>query len=315
MIGPGIPGISIPPVGWAAVEMILWDLPEALRKLGCTVDVYNNPNLEEVCNEINSKDYDFVQNQYDNHTEVLNRLLKKPYTVTTHYGWINRPQYWDQGYVAINNAILKSPGIIALSEEIANLYRSQGYTGFLKILRNGTDVHKFKFIEKCNSGKAVCVGKIDFRKAQNYIAQVCGRENISVDFVGPKADVFIENDTCKWLGEWDKQTLFDNLTNYNTLILLSQGEASPLVVPESLAAGCSVVISSWSAANMPDKPYITIIDNQEKLGRLPEYIRGSIAANNNYRSEIRQLAEDVFDWNRIAVDYLEIIRQWKEYNK
>ena len=49
------------------------------------------------------------------------------------------------------------------------------------------------------------------------------------------------------------------------LVLLSDGEAHPLVCLEAFAAGLGVVISQWAAANLDlDKDFITVIP-EDKL--------------------------------------------------
>lgn len=310
LIGPGI--MEIPPMGWGAVEILIHNLAQSLGKLGCDVDVYNDANMAHVCSVINEKQYDLIHLQYDNHTALCRKFLLKPFVVTTHYGFITRPEYWDPGYKQIHNEICQAPGVIALSPEIKNLYHSCGYQGFCTHLRNGAEVPKFRWQERGN-GKALCLGKIEPRKLQRYLVQRCGNECL-IDFVGPKAEPLEETDKCKYLGEWTKEELYDRLTEYSTLILFSAGEAAPLVVPEALAAGLSVIVSPWAAANLPDdKKFITIIDTQERLDHLPEYINGSIGVNNNYRKEIREFAESYFDWNVIAKEYIGIIESWKAY--
>jgi hypothetical protein len=52
------------------------------------------------------------------------------------------------------------------------------------------------------------------------------------------------------LGEWDKETLYKNLTHYGNLVLLSDGEAHPLVCMEALASGLGVVVCEWGKANL-----------------------------------------------------------------
>jgi hypothetical protein len=41
LIGPGI--MSIPPPGWGAVEILIWDYYQALTRLGHEVQIVNTP--------------------------------------------------------------------------------------------------------------------------------------------------------------------------------------------------------------------------------------------------------------------------------
>ena len=42
LIGPGI--MEIPPEGWGAVEMLIWDYTVILRELGHRVEIINTPD-------------------------------------------------------------------------------------------------------------------------------------------------------------------------------------------------------------------------------------------------------------------------------
>ena len=52
------------------------------------------------------------------------------------------------------------------------------------------------------------------------------------------------------MGEWSKKHLYKNLTHYGNLVLLSDGEAHPLVCMEAFAAGLGVVVTEWGKANL-----------------------------------------------------------------
>ena len=69
-----------------------------------------------------------------------------------------------------------------------------------------------------------------------------------------------------------KPTLYAITTNYANLVLLSDGEADPLVVKEAFNAGLGVVLSECATANLEviNKPFIDIIPNN-KLSRYRIY--------------------------------------------
>ena len=52
IVGPGI--MPIPPTGWGAVEILIWDQKLALEKLGHEVLVVNTPNPHDILKEIDS---------------------------------------------------------------------------------------------------------------------------------------------------------------------------------------------------------------------------------------------------------------------
>ena len=306
IIGPGI--MPIPPDGWGAVEILVWRHKCSLEKLGHEVTIYNTKNLQAVAEHINSSDYDFVHNQYDEFAGFLSQTLKVPFCTTTHFGYIMREHLWGAGYgQQVFPQTLRSPSILALSEDIKNMYLSKGYQGKIDYLRNGAEVEEFRFQENGN-GKAIVVGKIEDRKRQRDIAVACAGK-ASVDFVGPSIDPnYRDTETCKHIGHWSKPELYNNLTNYSTLVLFSDGEAAPLVVPEALAAGLSVVVSECASANLDrELPFVTVVPDDVIQEDLPDIINKSCENNSKYRKEIRQLAEDYYNWDVIMQEYVEKI--------
>ena len=69
IVGPGI--MPIPPTGWGAVEILIWDQKLALEKLGHEVQIVNTPNPVEIIQQINAYRPDFVHVQYDDFVEVV----------------------------------------------------------------------------------------------------------------------------------------------------------------------------------------------------------------------------------------------------
>jgi glycosyltransferase involved in cell wall biosynthesis len=307
LIGPGI--MTIPPDNWGAVESLIWDYYQYLNKIGIETDIINNPNLVEVADQVNNTDYDFIHLHYDDHAETLTRLIKKPFTTTTHYGYVKEhyPNYGGWGHIF--NGVLKSPSMIALSNEIAQVFKNAGYNKSIKVLRNGARTSEFSF--NSNPSKfGICLGKIEPRKRQRDLANVCG-DMCNIDFFGPVIDpTFRNNGNCIYRGIWSKKDLYENLSNYKCLILLSDGEAAPLVVPEALSAGLSLVISETAAANLDlSLPFIHVVPNGKFDHDLISIINYAIGNNFKYRNEIRDYAFNYFDWTVICKDYTKIIEE------
>jgi len=51
IIGPGFS--QIPPVGWGAVEIVIWDTANTLKELGHQVDIINTTDPQEILKTIN----------------------------------------------------------------------------------------------------------------------------------------------------------------------------------------------------------------------------------------------------------------------
>ena len=68
IVGPGI--MPIPPTGWGAVEILIWDQKLALEELGHEVRIVNTASGIEILKEINEFRPDFVHVQYDDFVEL-----------------------------------------------------------------------------------------------------------------------------------------------------------------------------------------------------------------------------------------------------
>jgi hypothetical protein len=240
--------------------------------------------------------------------------LTVPFCTTSHYGYILKPDKWSFGYNAINLDNFNAPGIVALSDKIKEKYVKSGYKGWISVLKVGVKVSDFKFNKEKGNGRALFLGKIEPRKRQAFLAKnLKGR--VDIDFAGPIVDRnFQENETCRYVGVWDRLYLYEYLTDYSCLILLSDGEAAPAVVPEALAAGLSVVISETASANLYDNKFITILpDGLDDADIIVEAINSQIKNNDSMRSEIRKYAEDKFDNDIIVGEYLDMANEFKSH--
>ncbi len=88
IVGPGI--MPIPPTGWGAVEILIWDQKLALEKLGHEVLIVNTPNSNDILKEIDSFDPDFVHVQYDDFVELVT-YIRYPCSITSHFGYLEQP--------------------------------------------------------------------------------------------------------------------------------------------------------------------------------------------------------------------------------
>jgi hypothetical protein len=68
LIGPGI--MPIPPTGWGAVEILIWDTKTALEAIGHEVQIINTKDARQIINEVNDFRPDFVHIHYDEFIEI-----------------------------------------------------------------------------------------------------------------------------------------------------------------------------------------------------------------------------------------------------
>ena len=302
IVGPGI--MEIPPKGWGAVEILIWDQKLALEELGHEVQIVNVASGIEILQQINSFRPDFVHVQYDDFVELC-PYIQYPNAITSHFGYLEQPRKWDyygprvaQKFANIKpNIFCLSPGIRDVYEKIMEIPSNQ-----LFVTPNGVNVDKFKFNKlelESDICKSLYLAKIDYRKRQHMFQSID-----SLYYAGNNADPRF--DTSKnYLGEWSKETLYNDLTKYGNLVLLSDGEAHPLVCLVAFAAGLGVVISQWAAANLDvSKDFITVIP-EDKITDL-EFVDGEIVRNRYYsvnnRPEIREYAES-FAWKKVVEEY------------
>ena len=299
MIGPGL--MPIPPKGWGAVESLIWDMANALKDLGHEVQIINTTDGNKVLNAINEFNPDFVHINYDDFI-VLYPHIKQPKAMTSHFGYLERPDMMN-GYVNIFNKFQEmKPNVFCLSEGIKNIYKI--FSSFpedkLFVTPNGVNLDAFNFKEKPeHPHRSMYLAKVDYRKRQHLFQNID-----SLWFAGNIVDERYDTKN-NYLGEWSKEQLYKELTDYGNLVLLSDGEAHSLVIMEAFAAGLGVVISEFAKANLDlDKKFITVIP--EKKIKDIEFVEGQIIRNREYsiknRDEIRAYAKK-FEWKTVLKNH------------
>lgn len=301
IVGPGI--MPIPPNGWGAVEILIWDYKQTLEKLGHEVHIVNTANRNDIVNQCNQLNPDFIHVQYDEYWNICEHLNCKNVAITSHFGYLDQENRYDYYYQNIFRGFLslKYSKIFALSPSIGEKYKKYGFDeSRIKVIPNGVRDDLFVFNENCEySDKSIYLAKIDFRKRQFLFQNI---ENLY--FAGNIADNRYNYNN--YLGEWSKEHLYNNLTKYANLVLLSDGEAHPLVCLEAMSAGLGLVISEWATANLDlSKPFIDVIP-ENKIGDI-EYVSNVIKNNREksitMRKEIREYVIENFSWEKIVKDY------------
>jgi len=299
IIGPGL--MPIPPKGWGAVESLIWDMANALKDLGQEVQIINTTDGNKVLAAINEFNPDFVHINYDDFI-VLYPHITQPKAMTSHFGYLERPDMMN-GYVNIFNKFQDmKPNVFCLSEGIKNIYKI--FSNFpedkLFVTPNGVNVDVFNFKEEPEyPHRSMYLAKVDYRKRQHLFQNIP-----TLWFAGNIVDERYDTKN-NYLGEWSKEQLYKELTDYGNLVLLSDGEAHSLVIMEAFAAGLGVVISEYATANLDvDKEFITVIP--EKKIKDIEYVEGQIIRNREYsihhRQEILEYGKQ-FAWKKMLKEH------------
>ena len=313
IVGPGI--MPIPPTGWGAVEILIWDSKIALEKLGHEVKIINTQSPTEIIKRINEIRPDFVHIQYDDFIELY-PYVQYPCAITSHFGYLEQPKKWDYYGDRITKPFGKiKPNVFCLSSGIKDTYMEQLDIPEerLFVTPNGVDFDKFEFSEQpAYPDRSVYLAKIDYRKRQFMFQGID-----SLYYAGNNADPRFDTSN-NYLGEWSKEELYKNLTEYGNLVLLSDGEAHPLVCLEAFAAGLGVVVSEWAAANLDIRRSFIDVIPEDKISDI-EYVEDTIRLNREFsvhnRDTIREYGRE-FEWtNVIENHYLPVVEKLIEASK
>jgi len=311
LVGPGI--MPIPPTGWGAVEILVWDTKNALEDLGHEVQILNTKDYRHIINGINSFVPDFVHVHYDEFIDII-PYIQYPNAITSHFGYLERPKMFG-GYINVANQFRDvQPNVFCLSSGIEKVYnlmfdvpKENTY-----VTPNGVNTNNFEFESEAKyPDRSIYLAKIDYRKRQHLFQNID-----SLWYAGNLADNNFDRNK-NYLGEWSKEKLYKELTNYGNLCLLSDGEAHPLVCMEAFCAGLGVVVCEWGKANLDlDKGFITVIP-EDKINDI-EFVESEIVKNREYsithRDEILEYSK-TFEWkNVLQRNYIpaieKVIERW-----
>ena len=299
IIGPPLP---IPPVGWGAVESLIWDMKLSLEVMGHEVQILNDPDPNKMLHLMHEFGPDFVHINYDDWVPLY-PYIEYPCACTTHYAYLERFDMMD-GYKqrVFDMFALIKPVVFGLSDAINKTYQYRAMIQAEKLFLNPNGVMLDNFrstLDPKHSEASIYLAKVDHRKRQFLFQGIK-----SLYYAGNIADDRFDQNK-NYLGEWQKSVLYNRLTDYGNLVLLSDGEAHPLVVAEAFSAGLGVVISQWATANLYlDKKFITVIP-EEKITDT-KYVEENIIENRKYSVDHRQEILDYskqFEWCRILSDY------------
>jgi len=308
LIGPG--EIEIPPRGWGATEILIWDVANTLKNKGHKVLITNTKDFSTIVKNVNEFSPDFVHLHHDQHIDVMKYINCKKQAVTSHYGYLDRPKYHPvfRPYPYIFQKFLSYSGnIFCLSPEAMKVYRDAGFDEKRLFLSyNGVNKEKIKYSSTCNSNKSIYLASVEFRKRQ-YILEDISQD---IDFYGVRKDSTMDRFLQYYKGTLFKEEIYTKLTDYANLVLLSDGEGHPLVCMEAMCAGLGLVLSEYACQNLGvDQPFIAVIPENKISDK--QYIRNVIDENKrisiNMRDKIREYVLSKFDWNVVVDRYIQLI--------
>ncbi len=298
-IAPG--EISIPPIGWGALETVVWNQYSNLKKSGHDVSIINEKNPQDILNTLQQINPDIVHLHYGSHYEIMPHIKCRK-IITNHDGSFLLSKQFHESI--IRKYLYDCEFFILTTWEKDFLLNIGVSPQKVKILPNGVDFDAFNFkAEPEFPDASICLGKIDKRKNQAFIQSL----NAGVYFAGQNTISEFNSLDEKYLGSWTREEVYENLTNYTNLVLISSLELQPLVCLEALSAGLGLVISEAAAQNLDASlPFITIIP--QDLIYNAGIVSAAISNNRDScivvgREKIRKYAE-TFDWINLTQKYI-----------
>ena len=299
----------IPPTGWGAVELIIWQTTTRLRKRGISIHVINKPKFGAI--------FEVLKLSLQGRADVVFCHAEKPIRILT---WIAKirdilliatthnpvsHQSWSK---ALQRCYM-APFHFVGRADVEQMILAKNPNAKCAIQLNATETQEF---ETClaGNGRAICLGRIQERKRQNDVSLLLKGSGLECDFVGPLMEEVEISDELRnhMIGPWDRETLHRKLCEYSCHILLSRSERQPLAVIEALAAGIPVVVSPDAAWNLDDsKPYILVVDSDSEL--VPS-VKKAIEIRNQVTENIRQYAVETFDYEVLVDKYLAQVDEW-----
>lgn len=305
LVGHG--ALPIPPVGWGAVESVIWEYAVRLRDLGHEVHIVNEKKrkVAPAIRALGPLDFIHCHNDRAVPFAVWAGFLKRArVAATSHYAipW----DAMEPDHRRVLRATSRARHQLPLTERFAAELTRLNPLAKVRVMANGCEFAQFRF-QATHNGRAICVGRIGKRKRQDAVHRALHAAGLKVDFVGPIDDLALPPDASV-LGEWDRPVLRERLTEYACLVLYSHAEAHPLVVCEALAAGVPVVVSPASAAHLdPSLPFVHVATSEAEL---VEGVRRAQSATREVREAARAFAEERFDWDKIVRAYVTQLEEW-----
>ena len=310
LVGPGI--MTIPPPGWGAVEILIWDYYQELTSQGHEAVIVNplrtspydqQPNTaysQALIQEINSHQADMVHIHYDCLHYLIPFLTCPHLCITSHFPYIGNTEKYD-GYHDVFHALCKneSHSILAVSMKDYDVFKVFAlHPEKVFYTPNGSSPIPPLDRPGLYLDKSIYVAKVEPRKKQHFYAGIP-----NLDFYGKCNDPMFRTLPC-YKGEKEHGEMVQLMREYGSLVLLSDGEnGGPLVIKEALMAGIPIVTNQYSG--MEPMPFIDIIPEERlhDLAYVQEVIEKSRTKD---RTGIREYAAQ-YSWKTIVSDYVALL--------
>jgi hypothetical protein len=290
-IGPGI--MPIPPDGWGAVEMLIWDYATVLGELGHTGTIINTPDRFQIIEELKEEEFDIVHLHYDVFHDIIPEILNVisgKLIVSSHYPYINCQDMWvNDNYNPIMSSYSKNQDFYIFSssqKDINTFVKFGANVDRCWLSRLGVLNDSYQFDENVTYDRTLSFSQICDRKRQYLIQDLD-----NVDFIG-RMEYGKFSNKKNYKGEMPREKLNTEITKYSNFTLLSSVEnTTPLVVKEALICGLGVVVSEQVSVELDvSLDFIDVIP-EDKIEDL-FYVRDILEKNKQYSIKNRNKIRD-----------------------
>jgi hypothetical protein len=301
-IGPGI--MPIPPTGWGAVEMLIWDYATVLGELGHTGAIVNTPDRSQIIRELKDEKFDIVHLHYDVFHDIIPQILDTisgKLIVSSHYPYINYSDMWrNDNYGPIAESYIKNTDfhIFSSSQKDIDTFVNLGAVSeHCWLSRLGVLPDSYQFDDNASYDRTLSFSQICDRKRQYLIQDFDG-----VDFVG-RLEYGKFSNRKNYKGEMLREKLNTEITKYSNFTLLSSVEnTTPLAVKEALICGLGVVVSEEVSVELDTSLNFIDVIPEDKIEDI-SYIKDVLEKNKEYsvknRNEIREYGIKTFSLSNI----------------
>jgi glycosyltransferase involved in cell wall biosynthesis len=235
IIGPAM-GVSIPPNGWGAIEKVIWKHSQELIKLGHSVEIYNERDLDLLKRLIDEFRYDIihVHNEWEIQFLLDNKI---DYIYTCHSG----PQ-WKGNQKNVVNIFKLATFCMPFGVMSGEVNFSNSYP-----IHNGADEEIF-YMDKKIKNSCVAIGKDNGRKGFDKITEIFkNNPDYSLKLIGPGNEKHAVSPNIEIIDNVPETEVAKHLSTAEYFFHLSEIEADGLVPREAAMSGCKMITSNHIA--------------------------------------------------------------------
>jgi hypothetical protein len=267
--------VEVPPLGWGAVETVIYETTQVLTRLGFSVAILNSKSIFTWMQAYKYRPSIVILHDDSRINRVVRFWPNAKKILITHYGYAAFPKKWEEHYRKnLKNNFKKMNHIICLSPAIYSVFAKYFTKEKLIFSPNGSAISQSNHLSKSSRKVSInqkriliCLGKVEERKKQYELYQITKDSNIDIHFFGPIVDKRVidliaidKNASLSFKGSIARSDLQNKFQNYQALIHFSHAEADALVLYEAQLMGLPIIISEYSVgAQNLELPWIKIL--------------------------------------------------------